>query len=120
MDFSKRAPIGASLSKPFDLGSFSMSEGVSDLLFSVNLNIATYINRHIFGDWSDMCDFDKAANIEAISLEGHICSSFKLPEECLDYISKKYGELISDKIYLDTNPDRTSTTIRLPFEESML
>ncbi len=117
MSFSKLVPNEASLSEPFDLGRFSVSEEVSDLLTLFNLNISKYINRHIYGDWSDMCVFDKAANIEAVELGGHITSAFKLPQECLDYINEKNGELISDKIYLDTNPDRTSTIMRLPFEE---
>jgi hypothetical protein len=117
MSLNSHIPTKASLSEAFNLGHFYMSKGVSDLLSSVELDISKYMNRHVFGDWSDMADFDRTANIEAIELGGHIFSAFKLPQECLDYIKEKQGELISDKIYLDTNPDRTSTTMRLPFEE---
>jgi hypothetical protein len=108
--------INSKMPRAIDLGYVSISKAVSDMMSSSELNIAVYLNRHISRDWSEMNELERLANIDAADCGDIILSAYKLPQGCLDYIEKKYGEIISDKIYLETQADRSFTLIKLPLE----
>lgn len=62
------------------------------------------LNRHINGDWGNMCDEDKAANDEALVDGLRLMSVYKRMDNP------------DDTIWIITEADRSSTTILLPDE----
>lgn len=62
------------------------------------------LNRHINGDWGNMCDEDKAANEEALVDGLRLMSAYKRMDHP------------DDTIWIITEADRSATTILLPDE----
>jgi hypothetical protein len=62
------------------------------------------LNRHINGDWGNMCDEDKAANEEALVDGLRLMSVYKRKDHP------------DDTIWIITEADRSATTILLPSE----
>ena len=62
------------------------------------------LNRHINGDWGNMCDEDKAANEEALVDGLRLMSVYKRMDHP------------DDTIWIITEADRSTTTILLPSE----
>ena len=62
------------------------------------------LNRHINGDWDNMCDEDKAANEEALADGLRLMSVYKRMDHP------------DDTIWIITEADRSATTILLPSE----
>lgn len=58
--------------------------------------------RHLSGDWGDICEEDKEQNDEALKLGNRVLSSYNLPE--------------GGKVWVITEWDRSVTTILLPGE----
>ncbi|EAT10876.1 hypothetical protein HF888_16440 (plasmid) [Bermanella marisrubri] len=100
----------------FTTGKLLITTGVAQLIQHANLDIDDIYQRHIACDWSDMAEMDRIANTDAIREGDRIFSAFKLDETCLKQIENAYGELISDKVYVITEADRSHTTILLPIE----
>lgn len=63
---------------------------------------AEFLNRHVQGDWGEVCADDKALNDEAIKDGSRILSAYRT----------KLGA----KIWIITEADRSSTCILLPDE----
>jgi hypothetical protein len=61
-----------------------------------------YLERHVRGDWGDLCDEDKQANEEALEQGLRILSSYRLSSGV--------------KIWIITECDRSATTVLLPEE----
>jgi D-serine deaminase-like pyridoxal phosphate-dependent protein len=61
-----------------------------------------YLTRHHHGDWGDLTDDDKQANIEALAGGTRILSAYHLIDRT--------------KIWIITEADRSSTCILLPSE----
>lgn len=79
----------------FTTGPVYMTQGVRDV------NIRSYLRRHLRGDWGDLCDDDKAANDMALIAGTRIFSAYHTPE---------------GKIWIITEADRSSTTVLTPEE----
>lgn len=70
--------------------------------FKFALFVKKSLDRHIKGDWGDLCDEDKKANDAALANKERILSAYKsdgLP-----------------KIWIVTEADRLATTILFPSE----
>ncbi|HMX98807.1 MAG TPA: hypothetical protein PKC44_03385 [Agitococcus sp.] len=89
-------------SKPlFELGQVCLTSGTHALMLEGQLDVNNLINRHVSGDWSDMCEEDRQTNQDAITHGDRIFSSFNLPTQ---------------KVWVITEYDRSVTTILLPDE----
>ncbi|MES2206769.1 MAG: hypothetical protein V4525_08240 [Pseudomonadota bacterium] len=88
----------------FSLGKLVITPDALSTLEEANQRPFDFVERHIKGDWGDMCEDDKQSNEEAI-LEGRrIMSAYKInPEQ-------------EEKVWIITEADRSSTTILLPSE----
>jgi len=69
------------------------------------LNVRKCLNRHLSGDWGDLCDDDKKLNDEAVKNEDRILSAYNL--------NTSEGD---NKIYIITEWDRSVTTVLFPSE----
>lgn len=69
---------------------------------ALDLDLASYINRHHCGNWGDLCDEDKQANEDALVHGDRILSCYKVGG--------------GNRIYIITEADRSSTCILLPEE----
>ena len=62
----------------FALGQIVATPGSLELLSRLGLNPARFLQRHVTGDWGDLCAEDKEANTLALKEEARIFSSYKL------------------------------------------
>ncbi len=63
---------------------------------------ATFLDRHVSGDWGEVCNEDKQANNEALEKGFRILSA--------------YRTRTGTKLWIITEADRSATTILLPKE----
>lgn len=89
--------------RKFEPGNVYSTPGVNAKLEDVGFMIVS-LNRHINGDWGNMCDEDKAANEEALVDGLRLMSVYKRMDHS------------DDTIWIITEADRSSTTILLPDE----
>jgi len=92
----RRAPV------PFPLGHTVMTRGAQAALERAGEDPLTYLSRHAFGDWGDVCEEDWQEN--ELSLE----KGFRL--------LSAYHTSAGDKLWIITEWDRSATTILLPDE----
>ena len=94
----------AILSQPlFRAGKLLMTAGVNDLVQRGALNPTPYLQRHLSGDWGDLCDDDRRQNDTALkSGEDRLFSSYKVTPTL--------------KLWIITEWDRSVTTLLLPSE----
>ena len=64
--------------------------------------LATCFDRHMHGDWGEMCDDDKRANDDALKHGGRLFSA--------------YEDEQGRKLWIITEADRAATTLLLPDE----
>ncbi len=62
---------------------------------------ADLLDRHVLGDWGDVCDEDKGLNDDAVQHGDRILSSYTVGKS---------------KLWVITEADRSSTCILLPSE----
>jgi hypothetical protein len=86
----------------FELGSVVATPGALELLKRHSMTPIQLLQRHVSGDFGDLCDDDKEANNEAIWDEARVFSSYQIGE--------------ADKIWVITEADRSSTCCLLPEE----
>ncbi len=65
-------------------------------------DILRALNRHVCGDWGEVCDEDKESNERALLLEERLLSA--------------YTSSSGTKFWIITEADRSSTTILFPEE----
>ncbi len=85
----------------FKLGSVVATPGALRFCEAHEINPLTLLNRHIAGDYGDLSIEDVEANILAVQHDLRIFSSYK------------FG---SDKIWIITEADRSSTCLLMPDE----
>ena len=94
----------------FECGDIGYTPGISRMLREdpiMNDWISDCLNRHLNGDWGDLCDEDKAMNDESVRMENEGEMGWRLMSSySIDDI----------KIWIITEADRSSTTILLPSE----
>ncbi|MDX3904051.1 hypothetical protein AB6W79_11090 [Pasteurella multocida] len=59
------------------------------------------LNRYCYGDWGNLCDEDKQANVEAVEHGGRVFARYDVEDESL---------------YIITESDRSYTTILFSYE----
>lgn len=92
-----------SLSQPhFPAGQVVMTAGISELVQRGIYNPVLYLQRHLNGDWGDICDEDRRLNDDALASDGRLFSSYKITPTL--------------KIWIITEWDRSVTTLLLPDE----
>jgi len=91
----------AVLSQPrFRAGQLVMTAGVNDLVQRGALNPAPYLQRHLNGDWGDLCDEDRRSNDAALKNGDRLFSSYRITPD--------------RKLWIITEWDRSVTTLLLP------
>lgn len=86
----------------FPLGKIVATPGALETLSSSGETPASFLNRHLGGDWGDICDEDKRLNDEAVECGFRILSAFKTQKDVT--------------LWIITEADRSSTCILLPEE----
>ena len=84
------------------LGQVVATPGFLELAQREGISPIQLINRHVSGDWGDLCDEDKKANREALKVGARIMSSYKVNDK--------------EKVWVITEADRSVTTLLLPSE----
>ncbi len=62
----------------FHLGQVVATPGALALLTRHNQLPVTFLHRHVFGDWGELCQADVQANTEALSDDSRLFSSYCL------------------------------------------
>jgi hypothetical protein len=93
----------AILSQPrFEAGQVVMTTGVNDLTQHGAFNPVLYLQRHLDGDWGDLCAEDRRANDAALKHGDRLFSSYRITDDL--------------KLWIITEWDRSVTTLLLPDE----
>ena len=66
-------------------------------------------DRHVLGDFGDLCAEDRQSNFDAILLQSRIFSSYKLTKT-------ENGRVLTESIWIITESDRSCTTLLRPCE----
>ena len=102
-DSSSASSQKAGVSWPlFSLGQVLATPGALKLLETHRLLPLSFIQRHVSGDWGDICAEDRQANVDALQYGYRLMSV--------------YAVTPSDKLWIITEADRSSTTLLLPEE----
>jgi hypothetical protein len=86
----------------FPLGQLVATPGALEALEANGQGCAEYLERHVSGNWGDLCEEDKQANEEAVEQGLRILSAYKLPD--------------GTRIWLITEASREISTCLLPSE----
>jgi len=98
-----------SLNTPkFKLGKTVATPGALDALSKSNQSPQSFLERHIMGDWGNVCKEDAALNNEAVAYEGNMDKQQR--------VLSSYKTSKGDIIWIITEWDRSVTTILLPSE----
>lgn len=85
----------------FSLGRVVATPGACKALDRHDTSYSSLVDRHVAGDWGDICAFDARANEQALLDNTRLLSCYTLGDE---------------RIWVITEHDRTSTCILLPCE----
>ena len=86
----------------FPLGRIVATPGALKALAEANENPLGYIQRHVSGDWGELCEEDKKENEFSLTRDLRILSAYKISTGV--------------KIWIITEADRSSTCLLLPDE----
>jgi len=86
----------------FPLGQTVSTPAAIEALNDSGQSPALFLNRHVSGDWGDLCEDDKQANEDALIHGDRILSAYRTAKGV--------------KIWVITEADRSSTCILLPEE----
>ncbi|MGF1916685.1 type I restriction endonuclease subunit M [Vibrio splendidus] len=87
---------------PFSLGKVVYTQGIQHLLDEkLGVNLSIYLQRHLNGDWGNVCIEDKITNDEATQTGERIISSYTISKQ---------------SVWIITERDRSVTTILLSSE----
>ena len=86
----------------FPLGQLRITPGALEALGQLNISAESIFQRHVLGDWGDISQEDKKLNDLAVEMGERVLSGYILPD--------------GTKIWVNTEPDRSVTTILLPDE----
>ncbi len=85
-----------------ELGQILATPGAIAALAEAGVHPAELLNRHVRGDWGDLCPEDKGLNDRAAREGGRLFSAYRLPG--------------GEKVWVITEADRSGTTLLLPAE----
>lgn len=86
----------------FPLGRVVATPGATDAIGGDMLTAAMLLDRHVGGDWGDICEEDKEENDKALEVGNRIMSVYTLEN--------------GTKVWIITEWDRSVTTLLLPEE----
>ena len=86
----------------FSLGQVVATPGALEAFQKTKQTPTEFLNRHVSGDWGDLCDEDKHTNEQSLIDDGRIFSAYHLND--------------GTKIWVITEADRSSTCVLLPSE----
>lgn len=86
----------------FSLGSVVWTPGSMRAFAKNKQSPIEFLERHVQGDWGELCDEDKAGNEFAVKNDLRIISAYSLKDRT--------------KIWIITEADRSATTVLLPEE----
>jgi hypothetical protein len=92
----------ATMNTLFALGRLVATPGALAALEENGQGCTEYLERHVGGDWGDLCPEDKQANDEAVADDLRILSAYRLND--------------GQKLWVITECDRSATTVLLPEE----
>lgn len=96
---SQNAAVGLPL---FPLGQVLATPGALELLQSYQLSPLSFIQRHVVGDWGDICAEDQQVNADALQYGYRLMSVYEITP--------------TEKLWVITEADRSCTTLLLPEE----
>ena len=86
----------------FSPGRTVITPGALDALASAEQHPGDFLQRHLSGDWGELCEDDIAANEQALLSGLRLMSAYSISPQ--------------QKIWIITEADRSATTILLPEE----
>jgi len=86
----------------FSTGQIVGTPGALEAMENAQVDPVELLERHLYGDWGDLCPEDSELNDSAVQSGGRIMSSYMLPTDV--------------KIWIITEWDRSATTLLLPSE----
>ena len=86
----------------FSLGQTVATPDALEALKKTGQSPAEFLDRHVAGNWGDLCDEDKKTNEQSLNDGGRIFSAYHLDDGI--------------KIWIITEADRSSTCVLLPSE----
>ena len=86
----------------FPAGRLVATPGALALLEQVNKSPLEFLSRHLRGDWGDLCQEDKTENELSLKYGFRLMSSYQVNE--------------TEKLWVITEADRSTTTMLLPSE----
>ncbi len=86
----------------FNLGRVFSTPGALEALAESNQHPLEFLQRHVSGDWGEVCDEDKSENELSIREGFRILSAYRTAKDV--------------RLWIITEADRSSTTILLPEE----
>jgi hypothetical protein len=91
------------VSRPkFNLGKLVATPGALEALVEAAQSPMDFLNRHVRGDWGDVCGEDHQANEDALRYGARLLSVYRTAK--------------GTKIWVITEADRSSTCVLLPEE----
>ena len=92
----------------FELGSVVATPAALDALKQAGQSPSELLNRHLAGDWGELCDEDRQLNDEAVENGSRILSSYSLST--------------GTKVWIITEADRSSSCLflRLPLVQIIM
>jgi hypothetical protein len=86
----------------FEVGRTFGTPGALSALMLEQIEPQKLIDRHVSGDFGELCEEDRMSNCAAIVYGGRVLSVYLLPSGV--------------KVYVITDADRSTTTVLLPTE----
>jgi hypothetical protein len=103
----KETPMIAQTQPQFSLGQIVATPGALEALRKAGQSASAFLQRHVQGDWGDLCEEDREANEQALLDGSRILSAYRT----------SIGErlwIITEAV--DDSGNRAATTILLPSE----
>ena len=102
-DSSSASSQKAGVSLPlFPLGQVLATPGALELLQIYQLSPLSFIQRHVVGDWGDICAEDRQVNADALQYGYRLMSVYAITP--------------TETLWIITEADRSCTTLLLPQE----
>jgi hypothetical protein len=86
----------------FPLGQTVATPGALDLLHESGENPAVFLNRHVQGDWGEVCQEDRQLNDQALVDGSRVLSAYRTSK--------------GERLWVITEADRSSTCLLKPEE----
>ena len=90
------------MQKKFPLGQIVATPGALALLHESGENPAVFLNRHVQGDWGEVCQEDRQLNDQALVDGSRVLSAYRTAK--------------GERLWVITEADRSSTCLLRPDE----